>query len=50
MDISGYFGVPRENYNGKKKVVDFCAERGMCVGNAYFKYKSLCKYTRVAKR
>ena len=33
--ISGAFGVPGENDNGRR-VVEFCAERGLCVGNTYF--------------
>ena len=40
------FGVPEENDNGKR-VVEFCEERGFCVGNTYFKHRSLHKYTRV---
>ena len=31
-----------------KRVVKICAERGLCVGNTYFKHRSLRKYTRVA--
>ena len=46
--ITGTFGVPGENYNGKR-VVEFCAERGLCVGNIYFTHRSLHKYTRVAR-
>ena len=45
--ITGAFGVPGENKNGR--VVEFCAERGRCVGNTYFEYKSLYKYTRLAR-
>ena len=45
--ITGAFGDPGENNN--RRVVDFCAERVLCVGNTYFKHKSLHKYTRVAK-
>ena len=30
--ITSAFGVPRENDNGRR-VVEFCAERGLCVGN-----------------
>ena len=26
-----------------------CAERGLCVGSTYLKYKSMHKYTRVAR-
>ena len=46
--ITGAFGVPGENDNGKR-VVEFCAERGPCVGNTYFKHRGLHKYTRVAR-
>ena len=28
--------------------MDFCAEKGLCVGNTYFKHRSLHKYTIVA--
>ena len=44
--ITGAFGVPRENDNGRR-VVEFCEERELCVGNAYFKHRSVHKYTRV---
>ena len=27
----------------------FCAEKGLCVGNTYYKHRSLDKYTKVAK-
>ena len=30
--ITGAFGVPGENNNGRR-VVEFCAERGLCLGN-----------------
>ena len=30
-------------------MVEFCAERGLCVGNTYFEYKSLHKYTGVPR-
>ena len=26
--------------------MEFCVERGLCVGNTYFKHRSLHKYTR----
>ena len=29
--------------------MEFCAERGLCMGNTYFKQKNLHKYTRVAR-
>ena len=41
------FGVPRVNGNGR--VVEFCSERGVYVGNAYFERKRLHKYTRVTR-
>ena len=43
--ITGAFGVPRKNKNGRR-VVEFCAERGV---NTYFEHKNLHKYTRVAR-
>ena len=43
--ITSAFGVPGENYNGER-VVEFCTERGLCVGKSYFKHRSLHKYTR----
>ena len=46
--ITGAFGVPGENENGRR-VVEFCAERGMCVGNTYFEHENLHKYTRMAR-
>ena len=30
-------------------MVEFYAERGLCIGNTYFKHRSLHKYTRVEK-
>ena len=42
------FLVPGENDIGRR-VVEFCGERGVCVGNTYFKHRSLHKYTRVAR-
>ena len=44
--ITRAFGVPGENDN-IRKVVEFCAERVLCVGNTYFEHRSLHKYTRV---
>ena len=29
--------------------MEFCAERELCVGNTYFKHRSLHKYTKVAR-
>ena len=46
--ITGAFGVPGDNENGRR-VVQCSAERGLCLGNTYFEHKSLHKYTRVAK-
>ena len=46
--VIGAFGVSGENYNGRR-VMELCAERGLCVGNTYFKHRSLHKYTRVTK-
>ena len=46
--ITSAFGVSGENDNGRR-VVEFCEERGLCEGNAHFKYRSLHKYTRVAR-
>ena len=46
--IAGTFGVPGENDNGRK-VMEFYAERGLCIGNTYFKHRSLDKYTRVSR-
>ena len=40
--------MPGENDNGRR-VVEVCAERGLCVSNTYFKHRSLHKYTRVAR-
>ena len=42
MDGLGAFGVPEENDNGR--VVEFCAERGLCVGNTYLEHKYLQNY------
>ena len=46
--ITGAFGVPRENDNGIRGV-EFCEEMGLCMGNTYFKHRSLHKYPRVAR-
>ena len=46
--IIGAFKVAGENDDGRR-VIDLCAERELCVGNAYFEHKSLHKYTRVAR-
>ena len=47
--ITGTFRVPGENDNGRR-MEEFCAEMvGLCVGNTYFKNRSLHRYTRVAR-
>ena len=46
--ITSAFGVQRDNDNGRR-VVEFCAERGVCVSNTYFKYRCLHKNIRVAR-
>ena len=38
--ITGAFGVPGENDKGRR-VVEFCAEKGLCMGNTYFQQRSL---------
>ena len=45
--ITGAFGVPGENDN-HRRVVELCAERGLCISNVYFKHGSLHKYSKVA--
>ena len=45
-DITDPFRVPGDNENGRR-VVEFCVERELCVGNTYFEHKSLHKYTRL---
>ena len=46
--IIGAFGVSGENDSGRR-VMKFYADRGLFVGDAYFKHRSLQKYTRVAR-
>ena len=46
--ITFTLGVSRENDNGRR-VVEFCSERELCVGNTYFEHKSLHKYTKVSR-
>ena len=48
LGITGGFGILEENDNGMR-VIDFCSERGLCVGNTCFKHKSLHDYTRVTR-
>ena len=44
--IIGAFAT--QSQNGKVgRVVDFFAERRLCVGNTYIKYKHVRKYTKV---
>lgn len=40
------FGVGVENENNRK-MIDFCANRGMCVSNTFFDYKNIHQYKRV---
>ena len=46
--ITGAFRVRGENGNGRR-LVEFCEESGLCMGNTYFKHRTLYKYTRVAR-
>lgn len=43
--MTGAFGVDGENENGER-IVDFCAEREMCV----FQHRVIHKYTQSALR
>ena len=43
--IIGAFGVPGEN-DKSRRVVELCAERRLCVGNTFFEYMNLHKYTK----
>ena len=47
-DITGTFGVLPDDQKWKERV-DFFAERGLCMGNMYFKHNYIHKYTRMAK-
>ena len=47
--VIGAFRVPGENDNGRR-VMELYEERELCVGNTYFKHRSVHKYTRVARR
>ena len=44
-------GVSRHNWCfwSSRRVVEFCVERGLCVGITYFEHRSLHKYARVAR-
>ena len=46
--ICGAFGFPGENDNGRR-VVEYLRKKGDCVGNTYFKHRSVHKYTRMAR-
>ena len=46
-NIIGVFGVTFENK--KRRLVDFCAERGLFIYNLYFKFKNTLEYTRVVR-
>ena len=48
VGITDNFGVPGENENWRR-VVEFCTERGLCVGNTYSKHKDVHKYTRMSR-
>ena len=41
-----WFGIAGENDNGRR-VIYFCDEEGLCVGNAYFEHKNLHKCIKV---
>ena len=46
--MNGGFEVPEENDNGRR-VIDFCAGRGISASNTYFEHKSLYKYIQAAR-
>ena len=48
VNITGVFGFPGGNDNGRRGVT-FCSERRLCVCNTHLKYKSLHRYTKVAR-
>ena len=48
LGITGGFGVLGENNNGRR-VIDFCAVRGLCFGNTHIEHRSLKKYTSLAR-
>ena len=48
MGITGGFGILGENWK-RRRVINFCGEKGLCVGNTNFEHNSLHKYTRVAR-
>nr|XP_053629700.1 uncharacterized protein LOC128686692 isoform X1 [Cherax quadricarinatus] len=43
--VVGKFGVPGVNDNGSP-LIELCIERGLVIGNTYFKKKRINKYTR----
>ena len=47
--INGAFGVSGENDNGRR-VVKFCAERGLCVGYTYFEHWNLHNISTQGRR
>jgi len=46
--IVGPFGVPGLNDSGER-VMDFCAERELCIANTFFKHKDIHKFTFVGR-
>ena len=40
--ITSGFCVPGENDNGRR-LIDFSSDRGLCVGNVHFEYKSFIR-------
>ena len=48
VGITSTFVILEEN-NSEKRLIEYCAERRLCVVNTYLKYKSLHKYNMVAR-
>ena len=52
VDLNGWIGEsPRDCITGvlklkERMIMGLCAERGLCVGNTYFKHRSIHRYTR----
>ena len=46
--ITSGFDVPGEKDNGRR-MIDFCAERGLYASNTYLEHKNLQKCTRTAR-
>ena len=44
--ITGAFG---DDDDDGRRVVEFCAEKGLCLGSTYCNHRSVHKYTRVAE-